>query len=386
MAPRRKGKEISTEKSMKIDFLLNPLNPLNESDLQEPMDSLEVEPDPQSDSKRGPRGESKTKSKKRPTGSCVYPGCPVVQANFNYPGHYPGIFCLKHKDPEMVNIRARTCQVEGCSTYPSFNYPNTCPPLYCARHKLAGMIILGKKFCQVPNCMAVPSFNYPKIRPPLYCSHHKSDGMVNVIKRFCQAENCPIHPCFNYPKNRTPIYCNQHKEEGMVNVVKQACQAENCQKKPLFNYPHQGPAICCTQHKLEGMVNLNRRACQAPGCYQQPHFNYLNESKGIFCADHRSSEMADVRYYQPCQHKDCHQRADYADPIRFRTLVCDQHKKRTMIRLSAQRCSQRGCLMTPIYGLPKKPGQKQHFYCFRHRKTGSIKFSGKSVGSKSQTR
>jgi len=68
-------------------------------------------------------------------------------ASFGRKGKMPR-YCFTHKKPHHINLRRRSCSIEGCDKHPRYNYPEQYA-LYCRDHKKKDMV------------------SYPYSRPPL---------------------------------------------------------------------------------------------------------------------------------------------------------------------------------------------------------------------------
>jgi hypothetical protein len=59
-------------------------------------------------------------------------------------GSKVGIYCLKHKKDNMVNITEKKCYFEDCYNIPKFNFPNdrkNSANAACFEHKKDGMFM-----------------------------------------------------------------------------------------------------------------------------------------------------------------------------------------------------------------------------------------------------
>lgn len=69
---------------------------------------------------------------------CIEPTCNTIPS-FNMPGKRKGLFCAKHKHPQMINVVCKLCAVKNCNKQPSFNFVGAAP-LFCKEHMENGMI------------------------------------------------------------------------------------------------------------------------------------------------------------------------------------------------------------------------------------------------------
>jgi hypothetical protein len=47
-----------------------------------------------------------------------------TRPNYNLPDKKIGIYCLKHKKDNMVNVVTKKCLEENCKTQPNYNLPD----------------------------------------------------------------------------------------------------------------------------------------------------------------------------------------------------------------------------------------------------------------------
>jgi hypothetical protein len=135
------------------------------------------------------------------------------RASFNYPGRFPGVYCVEHKEPDMINVTKSICNYPDCFTRPTFNYPGG-KPRYCAKHCKAGMICIRGKLCSRGGCRYRAYYNY-KTGEPLYCARHKKKGMINLCYAFCHQPGCINEPIYNFPNRKHALYCKLHKKSNM---------------------------------------------------------------------------------------------------------------------------------------------------------------------------
>jgi hypothetical protein len=109
---------------------------------------------------------------------CSGAGCTKLPS-FNYPGCTPAVFCGRHKDQSMVNVRHKVCQQHGCGTEAKYNHPGATNGAYCGTHKDPGMVRVNSRKCEADGCDRRASFNYNGVihnnvlRFPGYPAHVK---------------------------------------------------------------------------------------------------------------------------------------------------------------------------------------------------------------------
>jgi len=75
---------------------------------------------------------------------------------------------------------SNVCQYEDCQTRSSFGYIGSNKAIYCSKHKQEGMIDVKHKTCQFEGCQTRSSFGYIGSKKAIYCSKHKQEGMMDI--------------------------------------------------------------------------------------------------------------------------------------------------------------------------------------------------------------
>lgn len=181
-------------------------------------------------------------------------------------------YCQKHK-------KGKKCKYKDCGKRPHFNYKELLSGLYCVKHKKDNMVNVTTKKCEYINCNKIPNFNFEG-ENPIYCFLHKQDGMIDVKHKKCKFEGCEKRPTFNLEGNK-PLYCSEHKEKDMVNITMKKCEYIDCDKIPSFNFESEKTGIYCFDHKKEDMINVLSRKCKSEWCYTQVAKKYKGYC--LFC-------------------------------------------------------------------------------------------------------
>jgi hypothetical protein len=58
--------------------------------------------------------------------------------NYNYNNQTKALYCVKHKLPNMIDIKSKRCQYDSCMIIPSYNYKDKSGAIYYAQHKPFG--------------------------------------------------------------------------------------------------------------------------------------------------------------------------------------------------------------------------------------------------------
>lgn len=226
---------------------------------------------------------------------------------FNFENETKALYCVKHKQPRMIDIKSKRCIESNCYTQPIYNFKSEKKPLYCFNHKKDGMIDVKNKKCQENNCIKQPAFNFENNIKAIYCNIHKKDGMINVKTKHCSESDCIIRPMFNYIGKIKGLYCAKHKKDKMIDVVNNKCNFDKCNIYPSFNFKGENRGIYCKKHKKDEMINVNHNTCISDSCEKRPSFNYINKKEPIYCVTHKLKGMIDII------HKKC--KTDLCDTI-----------------------------------------------------------------------
>lgn len=210
-----------------------------------------------------------------------------VNASYGQEGSKVRVFCVTHRDPDMVVVGHRTCEHADCSKQPFFGFEK--PPRFCRDHREPGMTDLLTKKCEHDECTSIqPTFNFKDESKGRFCLEHKLEGMVCVIRNWCIEEGCETSAGFNHEGLKAK-YCSDHKKEGMIFVLK-IRECEKCEKKANYNLPNTKPARFCKIHKEPGMFDVHK-LCGDLECTKQASFNYEGHTKRLYCSDHKKAGM-----------------------------------------------------------------------------------------------
>ena len=192
------------------------------------------------------------------------------------------------ENPRKIRNRP-TCITDGCRRRPLFGVEGTRQARCCSNHKEPGMVNVLCRRCEVGGCKHQPSFGVPGSRP-MRCSSHKLEGMMNVAAQRCLFPGCRVVPSFGKQAQKKPTVCAAHRQKGDVDLVTRRCHHEGCVHRPVFGNPSENKAYYCASHKLEGMVNVFAPRCEFPVCLHQPSWGLPGAKKPTHCAKHRSQE------------------------------------------------------------------------------------------------
>ena len=206
---------------------------------------------------------------------CRVIDCSVKNALFNNYGETRGICCLKHKEPEMIDVKNKTCKYDGCNIRPNFNFLNETIGIYCKIHKLEKMVDVKNKRCQSDGCKIQPAFNFEGEKLAIYCKIHKLEKMVDIKHKRCKNSWCNTQTkqkykgyclrCFIYEFPNEKISRNYKiKETHVVDYLK-----ETFPDRFTFNKTVGG----CSKRRPDAYLDLLTHIIIVE-CDENQHTNY----------------------------------------------------------------------------------------------------------------
>lgn len=198
---------------------------------------------------------------------------------YNYKNIKPPIKCFKHKKPNMVRTKDKTCENEKCTTRASYGYDKL---KYCAKHKIDDMNNLVKKKCKFCNTTATYGLNKPE-----YCAKHKDANMTDLCNPICEYKDCRTLANFGYDK---ATHCSKHKANQMENIKHKKCEYNKCQKMGVYGIDK---IKYCRDHKEPKMKNLFSKMCQYQDCDVEATFGI---DKRTHCVIHKENQMKNLKF------------------------------------------------------------------------------------------
>jgi hypothetical protein len=218
---------------------------------------------------------------------CEFIGC-GKQASYNNEFETAFKFCSLHKEPQMINLKAKKCRFPECNTIASFNNTYENVPIYCHTHKEPQMINVNFRACQSDQCKKRPFYNFKGEKRGIFCSTHKEDGMVDILSKKC-------HDCNNvaiFGERGSVTHCGTHKSPKMVKSPKKKCIIKSCTELALFgfhcDYPdsYKNYSTHCIYHILPGQIDVHIQECQK--CHLK---NVININKMCFECDSQNFNL-----------------------------------------------------------------------------------------------
>jgi hypothetical protein len=109
-------------------------------------------------------------------------------ASFNVRGETKGRFCKEHKEPNMVDVKNKTCEADGCTIRPNYNIPGGKKGRFCFIHKEHDMVDVIHKICELSE--------YDEFLPffPLLKSRINLEEQDLVWEQICKYKNYQFIP------------------------------------------------------------------------------------------------------------------------------------------------------------------------------------------------
>lgn len=296
-------------------------------------------------------------------------------AHYNIAGN-KAIFCGKHREPNMINVIHKKCEVIGCHITPVYNFPGNTTCRFCKMHKLNNMIDVKNKSCESDKCTKQPMYNIHGTKNGRFCAEHKHASMIDVINNICQFNECGTLAVYNIPGTKKGKFCINHKELHMIDIKNKTCEINGCRLRPNFNFFGETKGRLCKEHKEIHMIDVTHKTCEINDCNTRPNFNSYGEKRGRFCAKHKHINMINVEQYI-CKMNECNKRANYNFSDQKKGLFCLEHKHANMINLSRNICEHNGCNTQTTYGWLGKKST----HCASHKQKGMILNSTKKCST-----
>ena len=173
------------------------------------------------------------------------------------------------------------CKKSGCKTIPVFNIEGETKGLYCLEHKEANMINVKDKLCIYPECKKQPGYNKKGEKKALYCTKHKKDGMVDVKNKKCIHPGCETRSLYNQNGEKSGLFCSLHKTDDMVDITHKKCIHYGCETQATCNRIGEKNVLYCALHKTEDMVCVFGKKCKSEWCLTQVRNKY--DGYCLFC-------------------------------------------------------------------------------------------------------
>lgn len=287
-----------------------------------------------------------------------------IRARFNNNGEKKGILCLKHKEPQMVDVLNKKC--EKCrKVRPVYNFEGKKSGKYCFNCKEENMIDVTSKICI--SCKKQRAiYNNIEEKHPRFCKNCKSDTMIYISLTKCQ--KCKIkQPVYNYERNLKPKFCGDCREENMINVNIKLCQKCNM-KCRSYNTKGELIALFCKDCKEPDMVNIKVDKCKKCDI-KIPSFNFEGMTKAILCGDCKENGMINVTILKKMCIKCLQTMACYNNEMETDPKYCNSCKEPDMINVISRKCIENKCRKNAYYAQPGVLPQ----YCFLHKKEKMMK-------------
>jgi hypothetical protein len=293
---------------------------------------------------------------------CESDGC-IVRPVYNNSGEKKGRFCFKHKEPSMIDVNNKICEIDECRIRANYNISGEKKGRFCINHKELNMIDVIHKYCRSDGCNTRPCYNISGEKKGIFCFKHKESNMIDVTSKQCEMDGCFIQPSYNFLGEKTSRFCTEHKQCNMINIKNKQCEFNECIKQPSYNFPGEKTSRFCTEHKQYNMINNISKQCEIDGCMKQPIYNIIEQTVGKFCITHKNSNMIDIKH-KICLINECTSRTNYGF-LGEKITHCAKHAQKGMISFPTKKCETPKCKELGCYELN---GSR---FCDDHKPNGS---------------
>jgi hypothetical protein len=188
------------------------------------------------------------------------------------------------------------CKFEGCDRYAIYNKKGERKRLYCIEHKENEMVDVVNKRCKFEGCDSFAIYNTPGEKSGLFCIEHKTDDMDNVVSKRCKFKGCNRHAIYNKQGETKRLFCIEHKTDDMIDVVHKRCKSEGCDKYPIYNKPGETKGLFCLEHIQDGMIDIVSKRCKNDWC--ETLINPKYEGYCAFCFSRMFPDNEKSRNYK----------------------------------------------------------------------------------------
>ena len=141
------------------------------------------------------------------------------QPTYNMRGECKGRFCAEHKEPNMVDVKNKTCEMDGCDKQPTYNMRGECKGRFCAEHKEPNMVDVISKTCEMDAC--TKRVLYGSLgKAKRHCGEHRQPGMITSPNQKCESVCCNELGTHEAHGKR---YCDVHMPAGSKNLGIEKC-------------------------------------------------------------------------------------------------------------------------------------------------------------------
>jgi len=258
------------------------------------------------------------------------------RASFNIRGE-KARFCAEHRSPDMVDVKHKICEEDGCEKIPAYNIRGEKKGRFCAEHRSPDMVNVISKTCEEDGCEKQPIYNINGEKKGRFCAEHRSPDMVNVISKTCEEDGCGTRPTYNVRGEKKGRFCAEHRSPGMINVIDKTCEEYGCEKIPTYNIHGEKKGLFCTEHRSPNMVDVKNKTCEESGCDTRTRYGWLGKGTSR-CGTHRQKGMI-TSPNRKCESACCHQLGTHeADGMR----LCEEHSPANAENLGVEKCSSCG--------------------------------------------
>lgn len=203
-------------------------------------------------------------------------------AIYNIRGEKQARFCAEHKEPNMVDVKHKTCETDGCGTLVTYGFLGKSVS-HCSSHKQKCMIRSPTRKCETTRCNLLGTHEANGIR---FCEEHKPDDAENLGVDTCQS--CGLEDILTNGKcctcDPTIIQQRRHAKENRIGDILTASQITFVHDRTLegFMCGRERPdfQIDCGTHFVYVEVDEHQHQSYACECEQTRMIN-LVEARGM---------------------------------------------------------------------------------------------------------
>lgn len=158
------------------------------------------------------------------------------------------------------------CTREGCKKQAKYGDPKTKKATHCGEHKLEGYVNLYAKRCEHDGCSTTASFGAPTTKKKLtHCAKHRPEGYIDLYNKWCEHDGCSTTAKYGDPQTKKKTHCTKHKPVGHVDLSNKMCAGCN-KKQPVYGLDRSKPATHCRSCKSEDMFDVSHSVCVSEHC------------------------------------------------------------------------------------------------------------------------
>lgn len=183
---------------------------------------------------------------------CLFESCQVTPS-YGYKNKTKQ-YCKDHKLPTMVLI-SQSCKFEDCEERARYNYIDKKGAMYCLKHKQENMVDKNKKICIIENCIKYASFK-DENNKVLYCAEHKTHDTISNKNKICLFDGCKTAAYFGTKEN-TKMYCALHRQDKPKQITKELIVCDYLKNKGIEFIYNKSISFDLGNHRPDILIKCN---------------------------------------------------------------------------------------------------------------------------------